>query len=213
MWNASDLNKHVLCLAPAEVEGAGVLWGPEPDPGAEPEAAAAPASWNQMMNYNKLEQCGQLESCMKLLIFLAPVDKHLNMNVWSTDVTLQTLTQYLTVCIDLYYLCWTCRVRHCGFLSSAQLQQAFGAVSVEQVLCAAGWRLRTSGVGDGGRRQAVLYILVHVHSGGPGLPVEKKEKKKTQGGNQLGVELSSSFFKSLKRLLLASGRRLRSSQS
>lgn len=31
-------------------------------------------------------------------------------------------------------------------------------------------------MGDGGRCKAVLYVLMHVDSGGPRLPVEKKQR-------------------------------------
>lgn len=75
-----------------------------------------------------------------------------------------------------YLCCRSWRVSHC-FLSSAQLHHAFGAMSVEQVLCAAGRRLGASSMGDGGRCQAVLYVLVHVHSGWPRLPVEIRQKE------------------------------------
>lgn len=50
-------------------------------------------------------------------------------------------------------------------------------MSVEQVLCAAGRRLGASSVGDRGRCQAVLYVLVHVHSGWPRLPVEMRQRE------------------------------------
>lgn len=75
------------------------------------------------------------------------------------------------MCVGGYLSRLTRGVGHHGLLTAPpQLRQAFGAVSVEQVLGAAGRGLGAAGVGDGGRCQAVLDVLVHVHSGGPRLP-------------------------------------------
>lgn len=57
-------------------------------------------------------------------------------------------------------------------------------MSVKQVLGAAGRGLGASGMGDGRSCQAVLYVLVHVHSGGPGLP---EETDKTEDIEMLGL--------------------------
>lgn len=64
-------------------------------------------------------------------------------------------------------------------------------MSIQQVLCAACRRLGASSMGDGGCCQAVLYVLVHIHPGGPRLPVERRDTI------QFGVPFFVLFFQSL----------------
>lgn len=140
----SDLNRQVLCLAAAEVDGVEALVFPGPDPAVGPEAAAELPCEKRKRIINHLSWIETISVCK-----------------WGRAC----------LCRRSWGVC------HRGFLPSAQIHQALGAMSVEQVLCASCWRLRTSGVGDGGCCQAVLDVLVHIHSGRPRLPVVLKQKR------------------------------------